>query len=379
MNKKEIGEIRRRVRRDRSNITAIYGCYVSDDKKIISEFKSSVGLLPENEQEKYFALFKKIFSGKPGKTIQDLSFPTSSVSQEEPCHKLLMNLLKETLANESDRKALYQAIISSLDLEGRYVVLLGCDIYDVPFKNKNDNYDADASGEVFKYILCAICPVKDTKSNLHYVHTDATFHDGGLMQTISNPEVGFMFPAFNERSADIYNTLYFSRDTANNHPNFINSVFGVNVPVAADLQKKQFQGALKSGLEEECSIDVLQSFQQQIQARIMLHKEAKVADPLMFNVSDIALMLGACGVSDKKLKAFEKAFNKGFGAEQSLSAENLLDLKRCEILTENVTIRVQPEAVGCVELRKIGEVEYILIPATDYVEVNGVTVAQSEN
>ena len=28
MNEKEIGEIRRRVRRDRSNMTAIYGCYV---------------------------------------------------------------------------------------------------------------------------------------------------------------------------------------------------------------------------------------------------------------------------------------------------------------------------------------------------------------
>ena len=29
MNIKEIGEIRRRVRRDRSNMTAIYGCYVN--------------------------------------------------------------------------------------------------------------------------------------------------------------------------------------------------------------------------------------------------------------------------------------------------------------------------------------------------------------
>ena len=38
MNIKEIGEIRRRVRRDRSNMTAIYGCYVNSQKEIISEF-----------------------------------------------------------------------------------------------------------------------------------------------------------------------------------------------------------------------------------------------------------------------------------------------------------------------------------------------------
>ena len=34
MNVKEIGEIRRRVRRDRSNMTAIYGCYVNGQKEI---------------------------------------------------------------------------------------------------------------------------------------------------------------------------------------------------------------------------------------------------------------------------------------------------------------------------------------------------------
>ena len=54
MNIKEIGEIRRRVRRDRSNMTAIYGCYVNSQKQIISEFKQSTGIMPENEAEKYF-------------------------------------------------------------------------------------------------------------------------------------------------------------------------------------------------------------------------------------------------------------------------------------------------------------------------------------
>ena len=33
---KEISEIRRHLRRDRSNMTAIYGCYVNDNKEIIS-------------------------------------------------------------------------------------------------------------------------------------------------------------------------------------------------------------------------------------------------------------------------------------------------------------------------------------------------------
>ena len=54
MNEKEIGEIRRRVRRDRSNMTAIYGCYVNGENEIVSEFKQSTGIMSENDAEKYF-------------------------------------------------------------------------------------------------------------------------------------------------------------------------------------------------------------------------------------------------------------------------------------------------------------------------------------
>ena len=51
MNTKEIGEIRRHLRRERSNITAIYGCYVNEYKEIISQFRQSTGMMPENEAE----------------------------------------------------------------------------------------------------------------------------------------------------------------------------------------------------------------------------------------------------------------------------------------------------------------------------------------
>lgn len=377
MNKKEIGELRRRVRRDRSNIAAVYGCYVSDDKKVISEFKSSLGLMPENEQEKYFSLFKKVFSGKPGITSMDLTFPTANVSTREPRYQRLLDLRKDTLSNDKLRQSLYQAIISSLDLDGKYVILLGCDCYDVPFKNKNDDMDAGAGSEVFKYILCAICPVKDTKPNLHYDHTEATFHDGGMMQAIGNPTLGFMFPAFNGRSTDLYSALYYSKDTANIHPEFINCVFGASAPLAAELQQKQFQTAFSSSLDDECNIEVLQCFQQQVQARLMIHKEARIAEPLEMSCSDIVSILGACGVSEGKLASFEKGFIHFFGAGVNIAAENLINVKRCEILTENAVIRMQPEAVGAVEMRKIGGVDYIMIPATDYIELNGVPVARN--
>ena len=49
MNEKEIGEIRRHLRRDRSNMTHIYGCYVNDKKEIIASFRKSTGMMSEIE------------------------------------------------------------------------------------------------------------------------------------------------------------------------------------------------------------------------------------------------------------------------------------------------------------------------------------------
>ena len=99
---KEISEVRRHLRRDRSNITHIYGCYVNYNKEIISEFKQSVGMMPENESDKYFALLRRSLSGALGKNLIDITFKTSQVA-DSPEHKLLMDLRESRLEDEEKR------------------------------------------------------------------------------------------------------------------------------------------------------------------------------------------------------------------------------------------------------------------------------------
>ena len=102
MNEKEIGELRRHLRRDRSNMAAIYGCYVNAQKEIISEFNQSLGIMPENESEKYFALLKRTLSGGIGKNLIDITFKTSQVAGS-PEHGLLMKLRETKLKDEEAR------------------------------------------------------------------------------------------------------------------------------------------------------------------------------------------------------------------------------------------------------------------------------------
>ena len=370
---KEISEVRRHLRRDRSNITHIYGCYVNDNKEIISEFKQSVGMMPENESDKYFALLRRSLSGALGKNLIDITFKTSQVA-DSPEHKLLMALRESRLEDEEKRLEFYQKIIDTVVLDGNYLILLGCDSYDVPFKSKDDSFQKDSSEEVYRFLLCCICPVKQTKANLHYIPEEKVFHDGAMNQMVSAPALGFLFPAFDNRSTNIYNALYYTHDTKGAQDALIEAIFNTPVPQPAAEQKKSFEALLTTALGEECSLDVVQTVHDQICQRIELHKESKVPEPLLISKEDVKEVLSSCGVSEEHVAKFSVDYDEVFGFEADLHPKNIIDNKHFELKTPDVVIKVDPARSDLIETRVIGGVKYIMICADEEVEVNGVNI-----
>ena len=373
MNDKEIGEIRRHLRRDRSNITAIYGCYVNDNKEIISEFRQSTGIMPENEADKYFGLLKRVLSGSIGKNLIDITFKTSQVAGS-PEHQMLMDLRKTALKDDELRMNFYQKIIDNVVIEGNYLILIGCDSYDVPFKGKDDISSSDSSEETYTFLVCAVCPVKQTKANLHYVPEEKLFHDGAMNQPVSAPALGFLFPAFDNRATNIYNALYYTHDVKTGQDALIESLFNTPVPMPAAEQKKCFESLLTASLGEECSLDVVQTVHDQLCQRIELHKEAKVPEPLMIAKADVKEALASCGVSEEHLAKFSVDYDEAFGFEADLHPKNIIDNKHFEIKTPDVSIKVDPARADLIETRVIGGVKYIMICADENVEVNGVSI-----
>lgn len=370
---KEIGEIRRHLRRERSNITALYGCYVNDNKEIITSFRQSTGMMPENESDKYFALLRRTLSGSLGKNLIDITFKTSQVA-DSPEHKLLMDLRKCQLKDEELLGTFYQKVIDSVCIEGAYLILIGCDSYDVPFKSKDDFSQSDNSDETYTYLICTICPVKQTKANLHYVPEEKIFHDGAMHQMVAAPMLGFLFPAFDNRSTNIYNALYYTHDVKVGQDAFIEAVFNTPAPKPAAEQKKSFEALLTTTLGEECSLDVVQTVHDQICQRIAMHKEAKVPEPLMISKEDVKTVLQECGISEDRLSKFSVDYDEVFGFETDLHPKNVIDNKHFEIKTPDVVIKVDPTRSDLIETRVIGGVKYIMICADEDVEVNGVNI-----
>ena len=175
MNEKEIAEIRRRFRPDKNNITHVRGCYVNEKREIVSEFDPSLALMSQEESEKFLAILKRTLSGTPGKHLIDLSFTTQQVVDSDE-HRLLMALRGSGLKDEAAVGEFFRRVIQGLALEGNYLILLAHDAYDVPYRSRDGETQADASSEVYSYILCSICPVKLTKPALSYhVHQPLQF------------------------------------------------------------------------------------------------------------------------------------------------------------------------------------------------------------
>ena len=376
MNEKEISEIRRRFRPDKSNITHVRGCYVNERQEIVSEFDQSLALMPQEESENLFAVLRRTLSGTLGKNLIDMPFSTAQVVDSDE-HRLLMALRDSALRDEDAVRAFFERVMASYRPEGTYLILLAYEPYDVPYRAKDDAKLEDASSETYSYVLCSICPVKQTKPVLRYDVPENAFHNRNVDWLVSAPALGFLFPAFNDRSSDIYSALYYTRDAAENHAAFIDAVFRVEPPMPAEEQKETFGAILGDALGEACSFEVVQSVHNGLCEMIEEHKVNKETEPLVISKGTVKTMLTACGVSGEQVQSFDEKYTEGFG-DASLSPRNLVETRKFEVTTPDVTIRVNPERSDLIETRVIDGARYILIRADDDVEVNGVRICIEE-
>lgn len=378
MNEKEVAELRRRFRSDKTSITRIRGAYVNEKREIISELDQSTALLSDNECDQILAVLKKVLSGKVDTNLIPLEFTTNQVMTSEE-HKLLCRLRETALSDGETVRAFYQKIIDSLEIKGNYMILLAHDSYDVFSYRKDGKGKDDEAVEVFRYILCAICPVNTAKPTLSYYVRENCFRDVVADSVISPPAMGFMFPAFDGRTTNIYGALYYSRATDDSHQELVDAIFRTGkLPMPAAEQKETFRAVLSDAVGEACSLPLVRSVHAQINLAMEEHKASKDPEPLAVDKYAIRDMLSFSGVSEERIETFEQKFDASFGAGATLSPRNLVDSRKFELKTPDVLIKVNPARADLVETRVIDGVRYVLVRADQGVEVNGVDVHIAE-
>lgn len=369
----EVLEIRKQFKHDNCSITKVSGCYVDGEKTIKTKFTETFLGMPEEETFKYFEIFKKTLSGTLGKNLINMEFPTETEfngGQQE----FLLKLRDSELKDEALLDEFYERIINYYDYVGNYLILIIYAAYDVPGKTSDKLILDDASEEVYRYILCSICPVKLSKPGLCY-NADTNQIEKRIQDwVVSMPENGFLFPAFNDRSTDIHSMLYYAKEPEKLHEDFISQMFGCQAPISAKGQKEVFQTLIVETLGEECEYELVKNIHEKLNEVQKEHKQKETGEPLVLDKTEIKNIFASSGVDDEKLQSFDEKYEMTAGENTVLMAANITSTKAFEVKTPDIVIKVNPESADLVSTQIIDGRKCLVIEITDQVEVNGVVV-----
>ncbi|MEE1113546.1 MAG: DUF4317 domain-containing protein [Eubacterium sp.] len=371
MNKKEVLEIRKLFAKDDCRLDRIAACYVDGHKNKVFRMKEAFLSLPDEEMFKYTEILKKALSGTVGKNLLNLEFP---LAEEAPGgHQAdLLALRDSELKDDAMIDSFFDKIVETYLYAENYLILLVHGNYDVPGKASDNAEMFDSSEYVYNFVLCCICPVSLNKAGLCYNAEVNTFVDKVQDWMLQNPEVSFLFPAFNDRNSDIHSLLYYSKNPEILHPEITDDLLGCTLPLPASDQLDTFNTIIEETFSNHCDFEVAKTVHEELNALLEGKKEEPEPTPL--EKADIRRFLERCGADSEQIEHFDEVYDDDRHEDVHLLASNLANPKKFEVKSPDVKISVSGSRTDLIETRMIDGVEYIMIPVTDTVEVNGIKI-----
>lgn len=345
MTKKDILELKRRLSKTDCTITKMCGCYVDANRNKVVKISETFLNLEDDEFYKYLEIARKCLSGNIGNNLLKLDFP---LAEEEAGGKqqFLLGLRASELKNEDLLDTFYDLIIEHYDFVGNYLILLFHDTYDVITKT-SDNMKVDESEEVYDYLLCAICPVCLSKPGLGYREEENRIGARIRDWVVGAPDVGFLFPAFSDRSSDVHALTYYVKDAKDSHPDFVQNALGCGSKRTATEQKQTFHSIVKNvlGPESEDSDEKLLQIQESLQEKICVDEDLVVDTEPLLTPEVIEEVLSENGIVGEKARIIQaevsKEFENGLPEVKNLIDEKALEKNAREKEEETLRLQVQ--------------------------------------
>ena len=408
MNKKDVLELKKRYKKESCTIRRMAGCYVDANHNKVLKLNENFLNLKEDEFFKFMEIAKKTLTGTIGNNILELDFPTE---EEQPGGKqqFLYGLRASALDNEELLDRLYDLIIDGYNYVGNYLILVFHDVYDIPDKT-SDNLKTGESDEVYEYLLVSVCPVALSKPGLGYKPDENRIGARIRDWVVGVPDLGFLFPAFDDRSADIHKVDYFVRDAKDSHAEFVEDVLGCGPKRTAVEQRKVFSAIVKRayGADDEQGKEALIGIQESLNNRIETEEAiGGVGISVTLDATTIDEVLDENGIEGEPARIIKEVVLEEF-ADELPEVANLIDNKELEknakerekkelvkevaslkteikrmesenisgddVKTYDVVVRVKPEKALKIRSQVIGDQKCLVIPMDDNenVNVNGV-------
>lgn len=365
----EINELKKQLKLDNTSVDIISYAYVDHEKNIINSDTQRLGVMSEEDGHKWLELFKKSLGGKIGKNQIEIPFANIDETSSDSAHSLLLKVRESGLQQGVLRDALFRHIIDNFTYAENFLIAAMHNCYDIPVKG-TDKLSMGESDEIYEYIAVAICPVKTEKAGLCFNESDGQITSKQQRFVVDAPISGFLFPAFNDRSADVHEMLFYTKKTDDVHKELQAAFSSTKPSMSAKEQQDAFDDILTGVIGDEPDFNVVKNIHESIATAVKEGK--KEGDIPEFNRKELKQIFKDAGVPDNNLQKFDAVYDKS-DAKQGILAINALDCEKFSVKMPDVEIKVKGDKTHLVKEKMIDGQKYIVITAEN-VELNGVAV-----
>ncbi|EEJ52720.1 DUF4317 domain-containing protein [Oribacterium sinus] len=371
MDKKGIAEVKKCFKKEDCRIDRMVSCFVNEEGEVISRFSDSFYALEDKELFKYCELFKQSLSGKLGRNLYTLAFPLEE-EKEGGKQQELYQLLQSELKEEALYDAFFEKIRKNYPIPGKHLLLLAHGVYDVPKKTTDGLVLEDASENVYSFLLFTLCPVSLLKEGLCFDQQSDSFISRSEDFVVQKPEISFLYPAFHDRNSDIHELLYRCKKREDSLDSVPESLFGTPLPMGEKQQKHCFSKLVEEILQEDCTFENIRLLQEELAE--LQNKENEEEREQSLPKNQVKALLEKAGATEEQLLNFSSLYEEELGEKnESLFLENLAD-STLRLDSDNVHLRIKNEVSAILESRIIDGKEYLLLPISDNLECNGISI-----
>ena len=191
INREDMLELTRRMTLKRNCFDRIAGAYMDEEGFVDGTFNRHFQRLSEKDQQRNLDIAEAVPFSDTNVQLKEYVFGEAD-RKPGSMWQLLMALNECGLKNDAMLDVFYEEFGNKYQSIGCYAVYFFHGSYDVPLK-ASDKESLWESEEVYQFLICVVCPVT------------GDYEPG-------EPECGFLFPAFRDRSSDTERINIFRSD-----------------------------------------------------------------------------------------------------------------------------------------------------------------------
>ena len=220
--------------------------------------------------------------------------------------------------------------------------------------------------------------MKLSQAGLSYNSKEEKMQERMRDWVVDKPDKGFLFPAFNDRSTDVHEILYYTKKSSDIQEEFINSVLGTRMIASADEQKEMFNGIVENVLCENIDCETVKDIHQNIYNEIIRH--GTDPEPYKIGKDDMRKIFEESNVLHEQMEKFDRVYDEYAGEKTEFMATNIVNPKKLKVEFAEGKMELDADFTDYLDVQVVDGQKCVVIPISN-MKINGICVKDrvSEN